>query len=195
MSEPQIDVGGFREWFPLELEMDPDEYADSVVAHFEDDRTPSDVLRLMAAGLTGLANQLKEGVDDDTLLLAAWVLLPPGGTTLEIRTVARLQAVRVRMGMTPGEMVDDLVSGSDLNQPPLVETISTASGPATSVRIRTVQASENGTDLFDTACVFWLPEGENYAVALLTLPIGDLVVASEAAQALAGLAESVKGVV
>ncbi len=188
-----IDIGGFREWFPLELEMDPDQFVETIVDHFADDPAGPDILRPMAIGVAGLVQQVKSLSDDQSLLLAAWALLPPGGNRLELLTVARLEAVRIRMGTTSDEMVEDLIQGSQLHQPVHVEQIETSSGPAWLVRIRTYSTTDHGTALEESICIFWLPEGENYAVVLVTLPISDLVVASDAAQALVGLAQSVKG--
>lgn len=194
MSPDDISIGGFREWFPLELHMSPEEYADHVVEHFDEDPTPEGLLRAMAAGLTHMTEQLKAMDDDQTLLLAAWVLLPPGGVRLDVRTVARLQAVRVPVGMTPDEMVADLIDGAQLHQPATVEEIATASGPAHLVRVRTYEEAEHGLDLREVSCIFWLPADENFAITLTTLPMDDLVLASDAAGALVGLAETVKGV-
>ncbi|WP_129185289.1 hypothetical protein [Aeromicrobium fastidiosum] len=191
--EPALSVGGFREWFPLALDTDPDEYADMVVEHFADDPTPPETLRMVAAGLTGLTEQLTEALGDTTLLLGAWVLLPPGGRTLDIRTVARLEAVRVRPGTTPAEMVADLVSESQLHQPPNVEQIETASGVATLLRNRTYSTTDHGTELQEVVCIFWLPADENYAIALTSIPMTDLVMAADVSDAMIELARSVKG--
>jgi hypothetical protein len=193
-TEPEyLDIGGFREWLPLELELDSDQYVESVVEHFADDPTDPSVLRAMATGLVAVAEQLSAMNDDQTLILGGWVLLPPGGERLVPRTVARLMAVRVPEGITPDELVADLIQDAPLHQPIHLETIQTASGPAQLVRARTYETAEHGVDLQETICVLWLPPGENYAVVLATLPIDDLVVAAEAASALTGLAESVKG--
>lgn len=188
-----IDIGGFREWFPLEFDMAGDAFADHVVEHFADDPAPPETIRAMATGITGITEHLATLNDDQSLILGAWLLLPPGGNRLEIRAVARLEAVRVRMGTTPEEMIEDLISGSQLHQPVHVEELETASGPARLVRVRTYSTSDHGIDLQETICVFWLPEGENYAVALVTLPLDDLVLAADVSSALAGLARSVKG--
>lgn len=188
-----IDVGGFREWFPLELEMSDEDYIDFTVDHFADTSTSPETTRAVAVGLTGLIEQLKALDDDQTLLLAAWVLLPPGGTELEILTAARLQAVRIREGTTPAELVEDLISGADLHQPIHLEDLATASGPAQLVRARTYSTSDHGIDLQEVVCVIWLPEGQNYGIVLATLPMDDLVLASDAAGALAGLAATVTG--
>lgn len=193
MNPDEISIGGFREWFPLEPDMDADQYADHVVAHFDEDPTPEPTLRAMATGLSRLAEQLRAQDDEETLLLAAWILLPPGGRRLDVRTVARLQAVRIPVGMTPDEMVADLVEGAQLHQPATVEEVSTASGPAHLLRVRTYQEAEHGLDLQEVACVFWLPADENFALVLATLPMDDLVLAADAASALTGLAETVKG--
>lgn len=194
MDPAAIDIGGFREWFPLELHMEHDEFVQHVVDHFSDDPSSPDTIRAMAAGITGLTEQLLATNDDQSLLVGAWLLLPPGGDRLEIRTVARLQAVRIRVGTTPEEMIEDLIDGAQLHQPVHLEQIDTASGPARLVRIRTYTTSDHGIDLQETVCVFWLPEDENYAVALVTLPIADLVLAADVSSALVGLAKTVKGI-
>lgn len=193
MESDYLDVGGFREWLPLELDLDGDQYVESVVDHFTDDPTDPAVLRAMATGLVAVAAQLKALNDEQTLVLGGWVLLPPGGERLEPRTVARLLAVRVPEGITIDELVADLIHDAPLHQPIQRETISTASGPAELVRARTYETTEHGIDLQETVCVLWLPSGENYAIVLATLPIDDLVVAADAVPALTGLAESVKG--
>lgn len=189
-----IDIGGFREWLPLELDMERDQFVQSVVDHFADDPAGPETISAMAAGVAGLVDQVKALSDDQTLVLAAWILLPPGGNRLEILTVARFQAVRIRVGTTAEEMVEDLIDGAQLHQPVHVEQIETPSGPAHLVRIRTYAESDQGTDLQEAICIFWLPEDENFALAMVTLPIDDLVVASDASQALVGLAQTVKGV-
>lgn len=193
MEDDYLDVGGFREWLPLEMELDADQYVESVVDHFVDDPADPAVLRAMAAHLATMAAQLRDMNDDQTMVLGGWVLLPPGGRRLEPLTVARLLAVRVPQGITTSELVADLIHDAPLHQPIEAETITTASGPAELVRVRTYETTEHGVDLSETICVLWLPSGENYAIVLATLPIDDLVVAADAVPAITGLAESVKG--
>jgi hypothetical protein len=194
METDSLDIAGFREWLPIELAMDPAEYVESIVDHFSADPAGPETIRAMAQGLTSLSRQLTDLDDEETLTLAAWALLPPGGDQLVLQTVARMQLVRIYAGMTADELVADMIGNLPLHQPIGIDTLDTASGPAQLVRVRTYETTPEGTNIQETVCVFWLPEGENYAVVLVTLPIDDLVVASDAARALAALAETVKGI-
>lgn len=194
MHSDDLNIGGFKEWLPLALEDEPEEFVDTLVAHFGDDPAGPKTIRAMSIGLTVLTRQLLDMNDDQTLTLAAWVLLPPGGERLDPQAVARLVAVRVPAEMTTGELVADLVDGMPLHQPLHVETISTASGPAELVRARTYTTTEHGVDLHESVCVLWRPADENYVLALASLPIDDLVVASDASHAMSALAETISGI-
>jgi hypothetical protein len=188
-----IEIGGFAEWLPLPLDGAPSA-VDEMVDHFADDPAGPTTIRAMATQLAELGRQLGASSDDDSLMIGAWSLLPPGGRRLELRALVTMTCQRVAEGATPGEVVEQMCSEVDLHQPPDVEEIETASGPGHMVRLRHVVSQSGGVDVSEMVLCFWLPETlPGVAVVLSSMLIPDLVVAAEVAGYLRPLAASVAG--
>lgn len=189
-----IEIGGFREWLPIPLEGRKKDFVKEMVAHFADDPASPRTIRSMAAALADLGSQLVEASNDDSLMISAWSLLPPGGDRLELRGMVTMVCQRVAENITPDQLIEQMCGEIELYQPPEVEVLDTKSGPAHLVRLRQYQEQDGSLDLSEIVLCFWLsPELPGVAVLMTSMPMPDLVAAADLADAFRPLAESVSG--
>ncbi len=192
MTEPYLEIGGFAEWLPLDLEQ-PLDVTGAIADQFADSGEPPALVAAVAGRLAVLAAQLRDLGSEERLMLRAWALLPPGGKVLAPRAVATLSAVPIAPGTDDGGFVDELVFGTQLYQPVDVEQIATDAGPAQCLRVRSYDGAGDELRLDETVSVFWLRPGDGVALLLTTLPIDDLVLAADVRDALVELATSFRG--
>ncbi|MBZ5736377.1 hypothetical protein K8Z61_17945 [Nocardioides sp. TRM66260-LWL] len=194
--EPAPHVGDRPVWFPVDHEADAATTRVALAEEFP--QTPASLLDSYAAGITTLAGQLSSAMEGTETLLGVWVMLPRGGAELGVDAAATFSLVPADADLQIGEVIDLLIGGSELHQPPDVQEVDTASGPSTLVRIR--RASRSGwrgrrIELSETAAVVWLPTSTRRALLLLrTVPVDDLVLAADVAENLVALAAGIQGV-
>lgn len=185
-----IEFGTFEEWLELPLDLPRDVLADSIFERFRDDPKPKKVKRQVAQGLCDLRDQMAGATNESMGVFAAWVLLPSGGQRLTVEAAAMGALFPAAPGATAAEFVESFIAGAALHQPVELSEMATPLGTAHVLRARTYKEALHGIELAETVTVFWLFDDAEHAVALTTLPMDDLVLASDVASALKGLART-----
>lgn len=185
-----VQFGVFDEWLQLPLDEPDESLARSLRQRFPDDPRPRKILKQMAQTLCTLRNQLAALSDETTTVFGAWLLLPPGGKTMDVDAAVfgALQAVPV--GTTADEFVELLLDGAPLHQPIDLHDVATPLGTARVVRARTFRETFHGVEIAESIVVFWLPDDSDRAIVLRSLPMDDLVQAARVAPALTALAQT-----
>lgn len=192
-SEPLLTFDGFAPWLPLPLDGDVEGFVAMVDEHFVDDPAPQAFLRAAAETLAGVGRQVAEQADDGYLPIAAWVLLADRGRRLEPPTLLTFGAHRVEPGSTANDFIEQMCAEIDLYQPPSVQDLDTASGPAALVRLRRYTGEDTAIELSEIVSVLWMADTMDLAYVMSTTPIEDLVLAADVADAVVPLARSVSG--
>lgn len=187
MNIDTLVIGRFAEWLPLDGEMPPEELARWIVEQVPKDPRPADGRLAIAKHLVVLRDQLYATSGPGMHVFAAWVLLPQGGTVLDPRAAITGALMTVPSGIDASQLVDVIIGDTPLYQPPEVTELATGLGPASLIRGRAHQQTDQGLALSEIASVAWLVEDE-VALVLTSLPNGDLVLAQEVADAMSQLA-------
>lgn len=183
-----IEFDEFAEWLPLPFHTSGDELVTQLLQRFESDPTPDQIKTAIAEQLVTLRDQINRPPTPDFAAFTTFVLLPHGGQHLRLLGVVIGALMPVRTDMTAPEFTESLIDEAQLHQPVDVTDISSPLGPATMVRARTHATTDHGLTVSETITVFWLVDGEDKAIVLTTMPLGDLVVAADVASALTTLA-------
>ncbi|KAA1378297.1 hypothetical protein [Aeromicrobium fastidiosum] len=186
----QLEFGVYPEWLALPVDQPADALVADIVARFAGDPKPADVKQTVAEGLASLRSQVVDAAGDQLQVFTVWVLLPLGGELLSPRAAAFGAVAAIERGTTPMELVESLIGDAPLHQPVDLQELATPMGPAHVMRARTFATTEHGINLSETTTVAWLPDDDDIAIVLTTLPVDDLVLASDASSALVGLAET-----
>lgn len=185
-----LEFGVYPEWLALPLDQSAESLTADIVASFADDPKPDEAKRAVASGLATLRSQIVDVSSERMQVFMTWVLLPLGGKILSPQAAAYGALVPAPPGTSPSEFVEAIIDGAALHQPVDLQELSTPLGTAHVVRARTFERTDHGVKLSETVSVFWLPEDDDIAILLSSLPVDDLVQASDVASALIGLAET-----
>lgn len=185
-----LEFGVYPEWLALPVDQSAESLAVDILARFADDPKPDHVKQTVAEGLATLRSQIVDSTSDRMRAFTVWVLLPLGGKLLSPQAVAFGALVKADPGTEPSEFVDTIIDGAQLHQPIDLQELETPLGTAHVVRARTFVTTDHGVNISETASVFWLPEDDDIAILLTSLPVDDLILASDVATALIGLAET-----
>lgn len=185
-----LEFGVYPEWLALPIEQPTDSLVEDIVSRFGDDPKPVETKRAIATGLATLRSQVVDVSNARMQVFTAWVLLPLGGKILSPQAAAYGALVPAPPGTTPAEFVEAIIDGASLHQPIDLQELPTPLGTAHVVRARHFATTDHGVNLSETVSVFWLPEDDDVAILMASLPVDDLVLASDVASALIGLAET-----
>lgn len=188
MELTDLHVDGVSAWIPLDLDLDVEQQTRVLVERFGDDPGTETV----ATGVAGLAARIAREQDDDIYPLAAWVRTPDDDTLVPLET-AVLRALR-HPGSDPHELIARLVADTELYSAVAQGELETASGPATTVRYRSVFTTDRDLErqVHEDNAVLWLRAEHGYAV-VLSCHSTDLVLAATLPAVLHRLAEGVHG--
>ncbi|MBD8870504.1 hypothetical protein [Nocardioides donggukensis] len=179
-------VDGLSTWVPLDLDAPASDNAEQLMQHFGTDEATATA----AAGIGGIAAQLGQDDTDGTVTLAAWV------RTLSDDELIPLEIAALRGVAHAGDDVSELAELLAAGDPPHGSTergeIDTASGPAHTLRWRSVVTGTVDREIHEDNAVVWLRPDRGYAVVLSCHSV-DLVSAVSLPGALHQLAAGVHG--
>jgi hypothetical protein len=187
-----ISVGGLSRWVPLDLAVTAQgvqDYAHDLASRFP--ATPS--VDVVAEGLAGTALDLVRGAeqDDDIRLLAAWVLTAADEDLSPI-ALATMRAVRFDpRGPVPDVAALVLGEGEPVSAP-TVSSLATGSGPAELGSARIALSAGQERVVHEVTAVLWSRAADGYVV-VLSSDVTDLVAGREVPDAVAQLAQEVRG--
>lgn len=184
MSE-EIEIQEHPRWVPLVLHEGIDAVETSLREWFPE---AEDAVGVEAC--IGMARVLLEDTEAGHNL-AAWVLIPDGDRLQPI-TVATLRVLHVSDDTTVDDLVRSVVGETEHVQSPVVDTVPTASGPATIIRFRPTVRVEAVDEVHQVVVVGWL-RAEDEAAYLLSAVSDDLVEGEDLMDMMQVLAEGVGG--
>lgn len=181
------DIEGYSHarWVPIPLDQEADAVHDALVKRFGPSAEDS------ASAMTGVVRQLQQAnaatADDGLINLAAWALVAEPGV-LDVQAFATLRAIGITDDLTQAESVEAVVADAVLFQAPVVETMETMSGDATSLRFRPM----DGDEVHQIMAVLWTRPASN-ALYVLSSYSTDLVEAAEVGDLLDELGAGIGG--
>ena len=185
--------GGFRQWLPLDLDVEATSQAARIAALYADDGTPPDVREHISHLLATVAVQARESGAPGTAVICSWALLDDDGQRLAPITFAFARLVRVDPGTTFDQVIEQLTTGVTLYQPIDVADLDTPLGQAKRVRVRTYVETDQGLLIREAITVAWMLSVDGPALLLQTHPLDDLVLAGDVSRAVTELAQTVEG--
>jgi hypothetical protein len=199
VSQKNVEFGAVDRWFPLDLELGPDETAKLLTEQFRP-RRRSKVFRAFVELVASMPAQILQLESDGVTMVQAWTLLGGDGSELDPIAVAWACTVPHPAGCTPGEFVDvllpDVSPEGDLRlyQPMDLQPLDTPLGQAHRLRARFASDTPHGLVVREAIRIFWLFPGEEVALVFQVPPLDDLPLAADVAGALTELAEHTRPV-
>ncbi|MCD9199315.1 hypothetical protein [Aeromicrobium wangtongii] len=184
-----IELGEHAYWAPIPLDEDPEVIRQRYAAGFTSSTLDADA---GAAAMAGVAAQLQAPTADGTVNLAAWARVGVPNE-LDVQAFAALRVVPLEEDARDEDVIALLTEGHELYQEPVVETLSTRSGDALSVRVRPLVHAEDGQiEVHQINTVLW-SRPQHAALFVLSSYETDLVEATAAAILLDELAAGIGG--
>jgi hypothetical protein len=197
VTQKNVEFGAVDRWFPLDLDLGPDETAKVLTDHFRP-RGRSKVFRAFVDLVASMPTQILQLAPDGVTMVQAWTLLGGDGSQLDPVGVAWACTVPHPPGCTPGEFADLQLPGVSpdgdlrLYQPIDLQAFDTPLGQAHRLRARLASDSPHGLVVREVIVIFWLFPGEEVALALQAPALDDLPLAADVAGAMTQLAEHVR---
>lgn len=185
-----IAFGGFRQWLPLDLDVEPADQAQRISTQFEDAPSDPDVRDRIAILLATAAVQARAVTPTGSVTLLGWALLDDDGQRLAPLAVVFARLVRTQPATTFPQLVERLVGDEQLYQPVELDQVQTPHGEAHVARVRTYEERDHGQVVHESISIVWLLP-DDVALLLQTNPLDDMVLAGRVCDALVELAGTV----
>ncbi|MGI9155900.1 MAG: hypothetical protein ACR2FG_04595 [Marmoricola sp.] len=192
MMYDDLEATGHKYWIPIPLDVPPDALYQHLLERFRGTASEDSVAN-NASAMMGVANELRDprNTEESTQNLAAWAMVREPDA-LEVHGFATLRASVIERGTTTDECIRGLMEDQPLYQDPVVMTMETMSGDATSLRYRPMVEDQGETQVHQVTAVLW-PRPDERLLFTLTNYCLDLVEAAEIGDRLDELGAGIKG--